>query len=159
MFTSNIPQINEVIESLEQLSIDDQLALLWYVYEGMGDSVTPAAPGAAGEDIAEGLFNQVKEKSPEEQLQIQRDIAGRKNTQMSRQYGSLGENTKLLFWYLLAEGMSSETIIPMPEDYQMSEDIQQLLTRVKALEYEEQITFLRQVVMGMGAEPKPGAEI
>ncbi|MEC4985206.1 MAG: orange carotenoid protein N-terminal domain-containing protein [Oscillatoria sp. PMC 1068.18] len=150
---------DDAVKEFKKLSVDDQLAFLWYVYEGMGSSITPAAPGAASDDIASGLFKQVKEKSHEEQLQIQRDIAGKKDTQISREYGSLSENTKLLFWYLLAQGMEKETIIPMPEDYQIAEAGNSLLTAVKGMEYQEQITFLRNCVIEMGASAAPGSSI
>ena len=159
MTTLQSNAVKNELESFFNLSVDDQLAFLWYVYEGIGSSITPAAPGTAGEDIAEGLFNQVKDKSHEEQLQIQRDIAGKKDTQISREYGSLGENTKLLFWYILAQGMEEETIVPMPDDYEMAEKGKNLLAQVQKMEYEKQITFLREAVMPMGAEAKSGAGI
>ncbi|NEO51611.1 MAG: hypothetical protein F6K55_49080 [Moorea sp. SIO4A3] len=34
------------MEAIESLSIDDQLGLLWVLYDNMGGLVTPAAPGA-----------------------------------------------------------------------------------------------------------------
>jgi hypothetical protein len=159
MPTANLPKINQALDILSRLSVDDKLAFLWFVYTDMGSAITPAAPGTAGEDIAGGLYNQVKEKSHDEQLQIQRDIANKKDTLISREYGSLGENTKLLFWYLLAQGMESGEIVPMPENYEMASEGQQLLSKVIVMEYEEQITFLREAVMPMGAPPKPGAEV
>ena len=56
----------------------------------MGDSVTPAAPAAStvSPEIAEGLFNQVKELSHEEQLQLQRDLILHKNSFIAREYGA-----------------------------------------------------------------------
>lgn len=157
--TTNLPKINQALDLLSKLSIDDQLAFLWFVYTDMGTAITPAAPGTAGEDIAGGLYNQVKEKSHEEQLQIQRDIANKKDTVISREYGSLGENTKLLFWYLLAQGMENGEIVPMPENYEMAQEGKQLLAKIFGMEYEEQITFLREAVIPMGAAPKQGAEV
>jgi hypothetical protein len=84
-------------EALKGLSVDDQLGLLWFVYTKIGSSVTPAAPGAAGSEIAQGLFNQVKELSHEEQLQVQRDIASNADTLISREYGSLSPKPNWLF--------------------------------------------------------------
>ncbi len=45
---------------IKSLSVDDQLGLLWFVYTEMGKSITPAAPGASGAEIAQGLFEQVR---------------------------------------------------------------------------------------------------
>jgi hypothetical protein len=105
------------------------------------------------------LFNQVKELSHEEQLQVQRDIAGKKNTRFSRQYGSLSPETKLAFWYLLAQGMENGTIIPMPPDYELPQKGKDLLARIEGLEFNQQIDFLRGAVLPMGAEAAEGSEI
>ncbi|MGI0493760.1 orange carotenoid protein N-terminal domain-containing protein [Alkalinema pantanalense CENA528] len=144
----------ELVTSFEALSTDQKLALLWYIYTELGKSITPAAPGAstASPALAEGLFQQVLEMSQEEQLQIQRDIIEKKNVPVSREYGSLSHSTKLLFWYLLAQGMERSEVIPMPEDYQLEGQASQCLTQLQALEYSEQITVLREFVAPMGNE-------
>jgi hypothetical protein len=127
----------------------------------MGSSITPAAPGAStvGTDIAEGLFNQVKEMSHEEQLQLQRDLINNADTEHTRMYGSMSETTKLLFWYRLAQGMDNATIIPMPPGYKLSSQAEEMLNQVKGLEFEQQITLFRDYVAPMGAEAKGGAEV
>jgi len=157
----NDETINKPAQAFQSLGVDEQLALFWFVYQEMGGSITQAAPGAstASDAIAEGLFNQVKEMSYEEQLQVQRDLVERKDTQITREYGSLSDTTKLLFWYLLAQGMDQGTIIPMPSDYQLSSESQDLLNQIKGLEFDQQMTLFRDIVGPMGAEPKAGAEV
>jgi Orange carotenoid protein, N-terminal len=158
---TNDPSIREHVEAWQALDADDQLALFWFIYKEMGSSITPAAPAAStvSPEIAEGLFNQVKELSHEEQLQLQRDLINGVDNQLTREYGSLGETTKLLFWYLLAQGMDNATIIPMPASYKLSSEPQELLNKVKQLGFEQQITLFRDYVAPFGAEPKGGAEI
>jgi len=151
--------LKQALDTYNSLSVDDKLAFLWFVYTKMGSSITPAAPGAAEDAIAEGLYNQVKELSQQEQLEVQRNLLQNADTTISREYGSLKENTKLLFWYRLAQGMDSGTIIPMPEDYKMADAGQQLLTQLEGMEFQQQITFLRSSVVDAGSEPKPGAGI
>lgn len=141
------------------LDVDTQLAVLWFVYEKMGHSITPAAPGASGSEIAQGLFNQVKDLSHEEQLQVQRDIAGKNSTEISRMYGSMSPETKLAFWYFLAQGMDNGTIIPMPPDYQLSQEGQTLLGQIESMDFQQQIDFLRGAVLPMGAEAATGSKI
>ncbi|MDZ8023250.1 MAG: orange carotenoid protein N-terminal domain-containing protein [Nostoc sp. SerVER01] len=155
------PTIRQHVQAWQKLDVDQQLALFWFIYEEIGNSITPAAPGAstASSEIAEGLFNQVKELSHEQQLQVQRDLINKVDTQISRQYGSLGDTTKLLFWYLLAEGMENGTVIPVPGDYQLSSESQALFSRIQGLSFEQQITLFRDYVAPMGAEAKAGAEI
>ncbi|MBD2354996.1 Orange carotenoid protein [Tolypothrix sp. FACHB-123] len=153
------PTIKEHVQAWRQLDVDQQLALFWFIYKEMGKAITPAAPGAStvSPEIAEGLFNQVKELSHEEQLQVQRDLINKVDTQLSRQYGSLGETTKLLFWYRLSQGMDNGTIIPIPDDYQLPSQAKSLLDRIKNLAFEQQITLFRDYVAPMGAEAKAGA--
>ncbi|MBE9200811.1 MULTISPECIES: orange carotenoid protein N-terminal domain-containing protein [unclassified Nodularia (in: cyanobacteria)] len=155
------PNIRECVQSWRKLDVDEQLALFWFIYEEMGSSVTPAAPEAStvSPEIAEGLFNQVKELSHEQQLQVQRDIITQANTQISREYGSLSDTTKLLFWYRLAQEMENGRIIPLPAGYQLSSASQTLLNQIKDLPFEQQINAFRDYVSPMGAEPKAGAEI
>jgi Orange carotenoid protein, N-terminal len=154
--TTTISNINpELTSAFTALSTDQQLALLWFVYKEVGKSITPAAPGAstASPAVAEGLFKQVLEMTPEEQLQVQRDLVERKNNLISREYGALSDTTKLLFWYLLAQGMDRAEIIPMPDGYAMEPQAAQCLTQLQALEHSQQITVLRDLVTGMGVDP------
>lgn len=146
---------SDLVEAFQGLDADTQLALFYFIYKEMGGAVTPAAPGAStvSPAIAEGLFNQVKDLPREEQLNVQRDLIARRNTQLTREYGAVGDTTKLLFWYLLSQGMDNGTIIPMPADYQLAQEAQQLLDRVKAMEFEQQITFFRNYVAPMGVDP------
>ena len=158
---SNDETVKQSVKALQGLNVDDQLGLFYFIYKEMGSSITPAAPGAstASADIAEGLFNQVKDMSHEEQLQLQRDLINKADTEYTRMYGSMGETTKLLFWYRLSQGMDSGTIIPMPSDYSLSSQAEELLNKVKEIEFQQQITLFRDYVAPMGAEPKPGSGI
>ena len=144
---------------IKKLSVDDQLGLLWFVYTQMGKSITPAAPGASGAEIAQGLFEQVKPLPHPEQLQVMRDIASNANTEISRMYGSMSPETKLAFWYFLAVGMDEGTIIPVPSDYQLPEAGQALLGKIQGMDFQQQIDFLRGTILEMGAEAAPGAGI
>ena len=160
MATANSEQnVSRALSSYGNLSTDEKLALLWYVYTKMGSSVTPAAPGAAADEIVGGLFNQVKELSFDEQLDVQRKIIDKQDNLISREYGSLSENSKLYFWYRLAQGMEAGTIVPMPDNYEPSGSVTELLSQIEAMEFEQQITFLRDAVVAGGTEPKSGAQI
>ena len=151
--------VSAALNSYGNLSTDEKLAFLWYVYTKMGDSITPAAPGTAADEIAQGLFDQVKELSFEEQLAVQRKIIEGQDSQVSREYGSLSENTKLYFWYRLAQGMEAGTIVPVPDGYEPTGAVTQLLSQIESMEFEQQITFLRDAVINAGAEPKSGAAV
>jgi hypothetical protein len=151
--------LDRVFNAFQSLNVDDKLALLWFVYTKMGSSITPAAPGAAGDAIADGLYNQIKELSHQEQLKVQRQLFTGEESLFSREYGSLSDNTKLLFWYRLAQGMEEEVIVPMPDNYQLTGSAEQLLPQLEAMEFQQQITFLREAVSGAGTEPSGSAGI
>ncbi|WP_427156777.1 orange carotenoid protein N-terminal domain-containing protein [Aliinostoc sp. HNIBRCY26] len=137
----------------QSLSVDDQLAVLWYAYTEMGRSITPAATGAARLQLAEGLLNQVKQMNHAQQLQFMRDLVARKNTQLTRSYGILTTNTKLAFWYELSELMVKGVVVPVTADYKISRDASQVLESLKQLDFGQQITVLRKVVADMGVDP------
>lgn len=143
------------LSAWQGLSTDEQLALFWFIYTEMGEAITPAAPSAStvSPEVAEGLFAQVKEISHQEQLQLMRDLINKQNTLITREYGALSDTTKLLFWYLLAQGMDNSTIVPMPEDYQLSPSAKQILEQIKQLEFSEQITLFRDYVSPLGVDP------
>lgn len=159
MTTTNIDITADLASSFTSLSTDQQLALLWFIYKETGKSITPAAPGAstASPAIAEGLFNQVLAMTPAEQLQIQRDLVEHTNNFISREYGSLSDTTKLLFWYLLAQGMDRAEIIPMPADYSLESEASEWLQQLQTIDKGEQITALRSLVADMGVDPVSSA--
>ncbi|CAA9551248.1 FIG00566416: hypothetical protein [uncultured Synechococcales cyanobacterium] len=140
-------------DKFNQLSVDDQLAFLWDAYTELGRSITPAAPGVANLQLMEGLLNQIKQMSPEEQMQVMRDLANRADTPISRSYGAFGVNAKLGFWYQLGEWMKQGLVTPMPAGYQMSSDVKAVLEAVQKLDGGQQITVLRNTVVDMGFEP------
>ena len=158
---TNDPIIREHVTAFRALDVDTQLGLFWFIYKEMGSSITPAAPGAgtASEQVAEGLFNQIKEKTHEEQLEFQRNLINKADNEYTRMYGSMSDTTKLLFWYRLSQGMQNLTIIPVPPGYELPSEAKELLEKIKGLEFEQQITLFRDYVGPMGAEPKAGAEI
>ncbi|HZG37761.1 MAG TPA: orange carotenoid protein N-terminal domain-containing protein [Nodosilinea sp.] len=159
-YTAAVNDPNQAVAVFKGLDVDEQLAFLWFVYEQMGESITTAAPGSASPEIATGLYNQVKEVDQQEQLDIMRAIAkSDSSSQFSRQYGSLSANTKLAFWYFLSQGMDSGDIIPMPDDYELSEQGQDLLAALETMDFEAQITILRDAVVDMGSEPASGSDI
>ena len=87
------------------------------------------------------------------QLDAMRDLAKSENTSISRAYGAFTPNNKLAFWYMLAEGMTTGSVIPVPDYYKLSSDANRLFNRLTLLEFNQQITFLRQCVINMGIDP------
>lgn len=144
-------QDHQELSELKGLSTDDQLGLLWVLYEHMGGSITPAAPGAAAPQFTQGLLNDVKAMDHDDQLAFMRDLVNKKSTEHTKMYGSFDENNKLLFWYELAEEMAAGTVVPVPDGYELSTGAAKIYSEMTALEYNSQITVLRNAVLDMGA--------
>ena len=145
--------VEATITAVRQLSTDDQLGLLWTLYKNMGGSITPAAPGAARLQFAEGLLNQVKAMPQPLQLQFMRDLVENTNTAETRAYGVLTNNTKLAFWYQLAVLMEAGSVIPVPSYYKLSDAALRVFGNISRLDFGQQITVMRQAVVAMGVDP------
>ncbi len=145
--------VSAAVASFNRLSTDEKLGVLWFIYKEMGGAVTPAATGAARLQFAEGLLEQVKTFSPSEQLTFMRDLVNQARTPMTRAYGVLTNNTKLAFWYQLAELMKSGDVIEVPSTYKLSRSASEVYSRILALEFGQQITVLRKAVINMGYDP------
>lgn len=159
-FTTNNPAlatpsnaVATVTEQIKRLGADDQLALLWFAYTQMGRTITPAAPGAARLQFAQGLLEQFKAMSYDEQMKAMRDLVNRVNSPVSRAYGVLSVNTKLAFWYRLSELMVEGIVAPVPIAYSMNRAASLALGALQRLEFGQQIAVLRAAVINMGVDP------
>ncbi|MBD0267606.1 orange carotenoid protein N-terminal domain-containing protein [Pseudanabaena sp. FACHB-2040] len=157
---SNFEQIQsksvmDLFKHYSDLGTDDKLALLYYIYEKMGGSVTPAAPEATDLNLAEPLIEELYGQSQEDQLNTMRAIANGADTPQSHTYGGLSPNNQLLVWYVWAEEMGKR-VVDMPGDYAPSDAVQQVLKQIEGLEFQEQISFLREAASRMGySQVKP----
>ncbi|WP_035985624.1 orange carotenoid protein N-terminal domain-containing protein [Leptolyngbya sp. KIOST-1] len=148
-----VTPVASAIAAFQGLATDEQLGLLWVLYDNMGRAITPAAPGAARLQFAEGLLAQVRAMAPTEQLQFMRDLVERKNTPATRAYGVLTNNTKLAFWFQLAEAMRAGAVIAVPDYYKLGGDGMAVFGQISKLDFNQQITVLRQAVVAMGVDP------
>lgn len=138
------------IARFNQLSAEDQLALIWFAYLEMGKSITVAALGAANMQFAEITLNQIKQMTFPEQSQTMCDLANRADTDISRIYGTWTPNLKLGFWYQLGEWMEQGYVAPIPEGYKLSANAAAVLQAIRGLDPGQQITVLRNSVVDMG---------
>ena len=151
--TGSVGAVSRVRTAFQRLNTDEKLGLLWSLYTNMGQAITPAAPGAARMQFAAGLLEQVRAMAAEEQLQFMRDLINERNTPETRAYGVLSSNTKLAFWYQLAQWMDDGSVIPVPASYRLSGAAVDAFGAIAALDFGQQITLLRQIVVGMGVDP------
>ncbi len=157
--TTTPSRIPAILDQFNQLSHEDQLALLWYAYTETGNAITPAALGASSMFLIEDLLDRIKRMSGPEQTQVMFDLVKRADTAISRSYGSYSANTRLGFWYQLAEWMAEGLVAPVQYGYQLSTQGQELFGTLKQLDGGQQIQILRDIVVNMGYEPSLAAAV
>lgn len=148
--------IPATIKSFNQLSAEDQLALLWFAYTEMGVTIIPAAMSVAKMVFAEKTLTQIKQMPPAEQTQVMCDLVNHTDTPICRTYSSFGTNVKLGFWYQLSEWMKQGIVPPIPESYKLSAKASDVLQAIRQLERGQQLNVLQDVVAKMGYSPTDG---
>jgi Orange carotenoid protein, N-terminal/Nuclear transport factor 2 (NTF2) domain len=146
-------RVPATVESFNQLSAEDRLALLWFAYTEVGTTITPAAMSAANTIFAEKTLTQIKQMSAGEQTQVMCDLVNQTDTPVCRTYSSFGMNVKLGFWYQLSEWMKLSIVAPIPEGYKLSAKASEVLQAIRQLEGGQQLTVLREIVANMGYAP------
>jgi hypothetical protein len=148
--TLSADAVPATIARFNQLSAEDQLALIWFAYLEMGKTITIAAPGAASMVLAEGTLNQIRQMTPLEQSQVMCDLTNRADTPICRTYATWSANIKLGFWYQLGQWMDQGLVAPIPEGYKLSANAAAVLQAIRDLDPGQQITVLRNAVVDMG---------
>jgi hypothetical protein len=142
-----------IVQSFNQLSAEDQLALLWFAYTEMGMTITPAAMQVVNMVFAEATLTQIKQMSAVEQTQVMCDLVNHTDTPICQTYSSFGTNIKLGFWYQLSEWMEQKIVAPIPKGYQLSAKASDLLQDIRQLGGGQQLTVFQDVVVNMGYAP------
>lgn len=147
---SLIQETDKVVAEFKQLSTDEKLGLLWVIYKNMGGAITPAAPGAATPQFTKTLLDQIKQLEQKQQLEFMRDLVERNSTDYTQQYKGFTTDNKLVFWYQLAVLMTEGEVIPVPREYSLENKASQLFNTITTLDFNSQITVLRDAVIDMG---------
>jgi hypothetical protein len=151
--TLSADAVPATIARFTQLNAEDQLALIWFAYLEMGKTITVAAPGAANMQFAEPTLDQIRGMNFKEQTQVMCDLANRDDTPICRTYGVWSVNIKLGFWFRLGEWMEQGLVAPIPDGYKLSANASSVLQAIRNLDSGQQITVLRNAVVGMGYDP------
>lgn len=149
-YTANPQQIEAALQEFEKFDVDTQLAILWFGYLDIKEQLNPTNTPSA-QDMGETLYHHFLAMSPEGQLNAQREIAGKANSDISRAYSALSSSGKLDVWLRLAQGMEEGKIINLPENYQLPPETESFTQKIKQLNFEDRINFSRAIVIRMGA--------
>lgn len=147
---SPLEAAKDAVKSFGELTTDEKLGLLWVLYDNMGGSITPAAPGAANPQFTQTLLGGVRAMEQKEQLEFMRNLVEKNSTEYTRQYSAFTKDNKLVFWYELALLMTEGEVIPMPRNYSLPSAASELFNTISQMEFNDQITVLRDAVIDMG---------
>lgn len=148
-------ETQNAVKAFESLETDPKLALFYFIYEKMGDSITPAAPAATEPELAPRLLGDYYNLSKDEQLAIMRQIVNCENTDYSHAYGALKENNQLMVWYAWAQAMG-DSVVGMPQNYEKTQAVSDVLSQIETLSFDDQISILRTIAGNMGcSDVKP----
>lgn len=142
----------EAVSTFNNLSVDEQLGLLWVLYQTLGCTLT-TTPGPARLFLTQGLLHRIKQMSYDEQLQVLRDLLSGVDSAIARQYGLFVPNTKLAFWYQIFEWMFTGEVASVPAAGQLSPQAAMLLTKIASLKLDDQTAVVRQLVTDFGVAP------
>jgi len=137
---------DQSIAAFKSLPVDDQLAALAMIYTEVAGSITSATLKRTSPEVSMGFVTQIEEMSQQEQLLALRDLlAGAGSSPITLEYQSLDTNSRLAMWYQLAQRLGS-TIAAIPSDYTVSSEVADFLTSLKAMDFENLVSFLSNVV-------------
>lgn len=138
----------EYKEKFGKLSDDDKLATLWYIYEGLGDERVENPDDNKESDSSSDLYNQLKDKSQDDQLQFMRDVLSGSSNDLTGKYNELSDTTKIALWYRLGQGMAENSVVNVPSDYNLSEEGKELVSSMNSNSFEQSYIFMRDVIVG-----------
>ncbi|NJO59898.1 MAG: Orange carotenoid protein [Richelia sp. RM2_1_2] len=141
----------KAVEQFLNFDADTQLALLWYGYLDIKESLNPVNQDSA-QQTAKALFDQIQAMPKEEQLQAQRDIVSGASSDISSAYTSLSSSAKLDVWLRLAQAMEDGSVIQVPQDYELPSKTNNFVNSIQELDFEQRINFMRSAVIKMGAK-------
>ncbi|GFE69314.1 orange carotenoid protein N-terminal domain-containing protein [Chroococcus sp. FPU101] len=143
-YTAN-PTTQQALDLFQGYDVDTQLALLWFGYLDIKDELNPAPPTSV-ETMGNTLYDQIKVLSPEEQLQAQRDMLQGADNEIGKAYQAFDSSARMESWLLIARGMEEGTVIQVPDDYKLPDQTQEFTDKIKQLDFQERINFMRSAV-------------
>ena len=164
----NQPMI-PAVRAFNSLNGKDQLAALALIYKELASSIPADAMQAASSQVS-GLVTQIEQIPQDRQVDSLEDIitAGKNEqgeivldpnptkaltelftgggiTISTDQYSAMDAQSKLGFWYQVAQKLGS-SIPAIPSDFSPSSEVTDLLDLLKSLDDEQRLSFLKRVV-------------
>ena len=140
--------IRQYCETFRGLGADEKLAALWYIYDGIEEHSVEDPDENKAPDSSVELYETLKGKSEDEQLQFMRDALSGSGNELTNEYEKLNDTTKIALWYRLGQGMAEGSVINVPSDYELSEEAKELVGKLNDISFEERYVFMRDALLG-----------
>lgn len=158
--------IKQAVGAFKSLNPGNQLAALALIYKEVASAIPANAIGAPSSEVS-GLLKKVEEIPQERQVDSLQDIlTAEKNEQgevvldpnpskaltelvtgggikiPKDQYNSLDPQSKLIFWYQIAQKLGSS----IPSNLSPASEVTEVLSALQSLDNEQQMNVLKRVV-------------
>ncbi len=134
-------KFEQTIAAFEATDVDCKLAVIWRVYDTLGQAFTMVAPVALFSQAVQNLIRQLQNASREDRPSILRDMVIGADTRFAHEYQGLDINMKLAFWHRLTH----QTAFSWSCSTQNREALA-LMAHLDTMGLNERLHFLRRVL-------------
>lgn len=138
-------QFEQAVQSFELVDVDCKIAVLWQIYDTLGQAFAAIAPVALFSQAVQQLLSQIQQVDRNDQTAILRDILSGADTRFTQVYQALNANMKLAFWHRLFNLMPASRL-PLTACKDGSTATQALIARIDTMGLNERLHFLRRAV-------------
>lgn len=138
-------QFEQAVQSFELVDVDCKIAVLWQIYDTLGQAFAAIAPVALFSQAVQQLLSQIQQVDRDDQSAIVRDILAGADTRFTQAYQALNMNMKLAFWHRLFSLIPASRL-PLTACRDGSATTQALIARIDTMGLNERLHFLRRAV-------------
>ena len=134
-------KFEQAIIAFETAESDCKLAIIWRVYDTLGQAFATVAPAALFSQAVQQLIRQLQHVNRDDRLNILRDLMAGADTRFAYEYERLNVNMRLAFWHRLAHQTEFSWSCPV-----QTREAQRLLSHLDSMGLNERLYFLRRVL-------------
>ena len=134
-------KFEEAVAAFEATDVDCKLAMIWQIYNTLGQAFSTVAPVSLFSQAVQRLIRQVQHVAREDRPEILRDMIAGADTRFTDEYEGLDINMRLAFWHRLTH-QGEYTWTCSTQNYKA----QALMTYLDSMGLNERLHFLRRVL-------------
>ena len=134
-------RFEQAIATFEMADVDCQLAIIWRIYDTLGQAFATVAPAALFSQAVQQLIQQLRHVRRSDRVDILRDLMAGADTRFTQAYEALDVNMRLAFWHRLVHQTTFSWSSPAP-----TPESQTLLSHLDSMGLNERLYFLKRVL-------------